>query len=230
MILKKWEDFPEKMKNEYVKKYYDKISLKKRSLVIKRIFDILASTIILFILLPIMILTGIIIKITSEGPIFFKQKRVTQYGKIFYIFKFRTMKVNSESSGLLTCKNDSRVTKIGYFLRKFRIDEFPQLINVLLGDMTFVGTRPEVPEYVQYYSSEMLSTLILPAGITSISCIEFRDESKYLLNASDSNKVYIEDVLPKKMKYNLEYLNNFNIFTDIKIMILTFLKTFNLMR
>jgi len=230
MILKKWEDFPEEMKNEYVKKYYDQISNKKVSLISKRLFDILVSLLILIILLPIMILISIIIKIDSNGPIFFKQKRVTQYGRIFYILKFRTMKVNSESYGHLTCKNDPRVTKVGFFLRKFKIDEFPQLINILLGDMTFVGTRPEVPEYVEQYTDEMLSTLILPAGVTSISCIEFRDESKYLLNVSDANRVYLNDILPKKMKYNIEYLNDFNIFTDIKIMILTFLKTFKFMR
>ncbi len=137
---------------------------------------------------------------------------------------------NSEKRGLLTSNNDPRITKIGKILRKFRLDEFPQLINILIGDMTFVGTRPEVPKYVEKYTSEMLATLLLPAGLTSISSINFRNESEYLENSSDSDKIYLEKILPEKMKYNLEYLRNFSFFLDIKIMFLTFLKVFGILR
>ena len=177
-----------------------------------------------------MIIISFAIKINSKGRVFYKQKRVTQYGKEFFILKFRTMYENSEKQGLLTSNNDPRITKIGKILRKFRFDEFPQLINILIGDMTFVGARPEVPKYVEKYTSEMLATLLLPAGLTSISSINFRNESEYLENSSDSDKIYLEKILPEKMKYNLEYLRNFSFFLDIKIMFLTFLKVFGILR
>ncbi|MBO6126567.1 MAG: sugar transferase [Clostridia bacterium] len=221
---------PDYFKNKFVKKYYDYIILKKKSLILKRIFDILASLILIIILLFPMIIISFAIKINSKGRILYKQKRVTQYGKEFFILKFRTMHENSDKSGFLTCNNDKRITKIGKILRKFRLDEFPQLINILLGDMTFVGTRPEVPKYVKKYTDEMLATLILPAGVTSISSINFRNESEYLENSSDPDKIYLEKILPEKMKYNLEYLHNFSFFLDIKIMFLTVLKVFKILR
>lgn len=229
-MIPRWEKFPSYTKNLLVKEYYNTVISKKKSLILKRIFDILASLTLIFLLFIPMFVTGIAIKVTSKGRIFYKQKRITQYGRIFFILKFRTMYENSENSGLLTCDNDSRITKIGKILRKFRIDEFPQLINVLVGDMTFVGTRPEVPKYVKNYTDEMFATLILPAGVTSISSIKFRDESKYLANSSDSDKIYLDEILPKKMKYNLEYLHNFNFFLDLKILFLTFFKIFKITR
>lgn len=227
-MIPKWEKMPDYIKNKFVKKYYKHIISKKNSLILKRIFDILASVVLIIILLIPMIIISFAIKISSKGSILYKQKRITQYGKEFFILKFRTMQENSDKSGFLTCNNDIRITKIGKILRKFRLDEFPQLINVLIGDMTFVGTRPEVPKYVKKYTDEMLATLILPAGVTSISSINFRNEEKYLENSLDSDKIYLEKILPEKMKYNLEYLINFNFFLDIKIMFLTVLKVFKI--
>ena len=194
------------------------------------ILNFLLSLILLIFFSPLIFIIGVMIKLSSKGPIFFKQKRVTQYGREFYIFKFRTMRVGSELAGQLTCKNDSRITKVGKFLRKYRLDEIPQLINVLIGDMTFVGPRPEVPKYVNAYTDEMKKTLQVKAGITSMASIMFRDEDKYLENADDVDFVYINEILPIKMKYNLEYLEHRSIFLDIKIMILTFLKVFKIMR
>ena len=194
------------------------------------LLNLLLSLILLIIFSPLMIIIGVMIKLSSKGPVFFKQKRVTQYGREFYIFKFRTMRMGSESEGQLTCKNDTRVKKIGKFLRKYRLDEIPQLINVLIGDMTFVGPRPEVPKYVNAYTDEMKKTLQVKAGITSMASIMFRDEDKYLENAEDADSVYINEILPIKMKYNLEYLEHRSIFLDIKIIILTFLKVFKIMR
>lgn len=227
-MIPKWEKIPDCIKNKFVKKYYDYIILKKNSLILKRVFDILASIILIIILLIPMIIISFAIKISSKGSILYKQKRVTQYGKEFFILKFRTMQENSDKSGFLTCNNDKRVTKIGKILRKFRLDEFPQLINILVGDMTFVGTRPEVPKYTKKYTDEMLATLILPAGVTSISSVNFRNEDKYLANSLDSDKIYLDKILPEKMKYNLEYLINFNFFLDIKILFLTVLKVFKI--
>jgi len=198
--------------------------------IIMFLLNLLLSLIFLIILSPLMIIIGVMIKLSSKGPIFFKQKRITQYGREFYIFKFRTMRMGSESEGQLTCKNDTRVTKIGKFLRKYRLDEIPQLINVLIGDMTFVGPRPEVPKYVNAYTDEMKKTLQVKAGITSMASIMFRDEDKYLENAEDADSVYINEILPIKMKYNLEYLEHRSVFLDIKIIILTFLKVFKIMR
>lgn len=226
-MIPRWEYFPDNMKNEFTLKYYNLIISKKSSLIIKRMFDIIFSLFLLFCLSPVMILTSILIKFNSiNEPIFFKQKRITQYGKEFYIFKFRTMKSNSEFKSSITCNNDSRITSIGKILRKFRIDEFPQLINVLLGQMSFVGIRPEVQEYVDFYNNEMQSTLILPAGITSIASIKFKDEEKILTDSKNIKKTYIEDILPKKMVYNIEYIEKFNFLLDIKIMFLTFYNIF----
>lgn len=226
-MIPRWECFPDNMKNEFTLKYYNLIISKKSSLIIKRLFDIIFSLFLLFFLSPIMLLTSILIKFNSmREPIFFKQKRVTQYGKEFYIFKFRTMKSNSEFRSSVTCNNDSRITSIGKILRRFRIDEFPQLINVLLGQMSFVGIRPEVQEYVDFYNNEMQSTLILPAGITSIASIEFKDEEKLLNDSKNIKKTYVEDILPKKMVYNIEYIEKFNFLLDIKIMFLTFYNIF----
>lgn len=225
-MIPKWEKFPSNMKNECVKSYYDIVSSKKASLVFKRVFDIVFSVILIIFLLPVMVLISIMIKFDSPGKIFYKQKRITQYGREFFIIKFRTMRDDINIKSSITCENDPRVTKIGKILRKFRLDEFPQLVNVLLGDMSFVGTRPEVEEYVKFYDDKMLSTLILPAGITSVCSIEFKDEERYLKNSDNISKTYVDCILPKKMIYNIQYMENFSFIYDLKIMLMTFIKVF----
>lgn len=222
MIITKWDNLPDNMQNEEVKKYYDIIKGKKGSLILKRLFDILASLILLIILSPLFIIFSIMIKLDSKDPIMFKQNRVTENGRIFKIFKFRTMVENADKNGSqVTVKNDDRVTKIGKFLRKFRLDEIPQLINILIGDMSFVGTRPEVPKYVELYTDEMKATLLMKAGVTSLASIKFKDEEKLLQMDGNIDKIYIENILPQKMQYNLEYLKRFNFFYDIKLMFMT---------
>ncbi len=246
MININYEQLPDFMKNEEVKKYCEILKKRKISLFLKRGFDIMASLIILIILSPIMLLLAICIKVDSKGPVFYRQERITKNGKIFRIFKFRTMVKDADKRGsLVTVHNDSRITRVGKFIRKIRLDEFPQLLNVIVGDMTFVGTRPEVKKYVDKYTNEMKATLLMPAGITSNASIEFKDEdeilekyvaeqkqrvlvtsgtTQYIEEKNDKNlidKAYIEQVLPQKMKYNLEYIEKFSILTDIKICINT---------
>ncbi|MDM8313016.1 Sugar transferase involved in LPS biosynthesis (colanic, teichoic acid) [Clostridium cadaveris] len=222
MILKQWDYLPDNMKNESVKKYYDMLDKKRGSLYFKRIFDILAAIIILIILSPIFVVLSIAIKLDSKGPIMFRQVRVTQYGRTFRIFKFRTMVNNAEKIGTqVTTKNDVRVTKVGSILRKCRLDELPQLLNIISGDMSFVGTRPEVPKYVDRYTEEMLATLLLPAGITSEASIEYKDEDSVLSDAENVDDTYVDKVLPGKMKYNLESIKRFSLFGEIKTMLKT---------
>ena len=222
-MMKKWEKLPEEFRNEEVRPYYDLLTHKTASLVLKRIFDIFTAFVILCIVLPFMLIIAVWIVCDSHGGVFFLQRRVTTYGRVFRIVKFRTMVSNAESLGTqVTVKGDSRVTRAGRFLRKTRLDELPQLFNVLKGDMSFVGTRPEVEKYVEKYSSEMLATLLMPAGITSLASIKYKDEEKLLDGAGDPDKVYIHEVLPQKMKYNLEYIERFNFFYDIKLMFMTF--------
>ena len=176
----------------------------------------------LIILLPVFIFLGIAIKIDSKGPVFFRQERITQYGKTFKIFKFRTMVNNAEKLGTqVTVGNDARITKVGKFIRDCRLDEIAQLLNILTGDMTFVGTRPEVRKYVNHYTKEMMATLLLPAGVTSLASIYYKDEAKLLDKSNNPDKTYIEEVLPGKMKYNLQSIREFNFFEDIKTMIKT---------
>ena len=221
--MKKWEKLPEAFRNEEVKPYYDILAHKTASLVLKRIFDIFTAFVILCIVLPFMLIIAVWIVCDSHGGVFFLQRRVTTYGRVFRIVKFRTMVSNAESLGTqVTVKGDSRVTRAGRFLRKTRLDELPQLFNVLKGDMSFVGTRPEVEKYVEKYSNEMLATLLMPAGITSLASIKYKDEEKLLDGAGDPDKVYVDEVLPQKMKYNLEYIEKFNFFYDIKLMFMTF--------
>lgn len=174
-------------------------------------------------LLPIIIIVSIIIKIDSPGKVFFLQERITTGGKKFKIFKFRTMKENTEKFSSLTVKDDPRITKVGKYLRKYRIDEFPQIFNILLGDLSFVGTRPESFKYVEKYSPEMYATLLMPAGVTSPASIAYKNESKILENAENPDEVYLKEILPAKMKYNLEYIKNSNFWYDILVMIKTVL-------
>lgn len=222
MSLKRYDSLPEFMKNPEVKEYYDILAKRKGQLILKRIFDIVFGAIGTIVLLPIMIVLAIIIKCESKGPALFKQVRITQYGKEFKILKFRTMVVNAEKIGTqVTSKNDPRVTKVGRFLRKYRLDELPQIINILKGELSFVGTRPEVPRYVNAYTDEMIATLLLPAGVTSEASIEFKDEEKILDNSDNVDNDYIYKVLPLKMKYNLNYIKLFTVFYDFKIMLRT---------
>lgn len=228
MMLKKWDDLPENLKNNDTKKYYEILSHKKIQLFLKRIIDIVGSLILLIILSPILIIMAILIKLDSKGPVFYRQERITTYGRVFKIFKFRTMVQNADKIGtLVTVGEDSRITRVGKIIRKFRIDEFPQVINILIGDMSFVGTRPEVKKYVEKYTDEMKATLLMPAGVTSIASIKYKDEdeiiSTYLNKGEKVDDIYINRVLLEKMKYNLEYIDNFSILHDIKICINTIL-------
>ena len=194
------------------------------SLALKRVFDILAASVLLLVLGIPMAIVAILIKLDSEGPVLFRQERVTTYGRKFRIHKFRTMVDNAEQKGSsVTVSGDSRVTKIGRFLRKYRVDEFPQLFDVLANDMSFVGTRPESPKYVARYTEEMRATLLLPAGITSEASIRYKDEARLLDAAQDVDKVYVETVLPGKMKWNLLSIRKFSFWGEIATMLRTVL-------
>jgi len=224
MKLKKWEELPRNMKNDYVKRYYDVLYKRRFSLFAKRIFDILAAIIMVIILSPAFLVLSVAIKIDSKGPILFRQVRVTQYGKQFRIYKFRTMVNNADKIGTqVTTKNDARVTRVGKFLRKLRLDEIPQLFNIISGDMSFVGTRPEVVKYVKKYSDSMMATLLLRAGVTSEASIQFKDEEQLLANADNADETYINEVLPEKMRYNLNSMKEFSFFSEIRTMVRTFL-------
>ena len=222
MMLCKWEALPEEMRTEEVRPYYDALKKRKLSLFFKRAFDVAVSAMMLLLLLPVFLVLAIAIKLDSPGPVFYRQVRVTQFGKQFRIFKFRSMVTNADKIGTqVTVKSDSRITRVGKFIRKCRLDELCQLIDVLRGTMTFVGTRPEVPKYVAGYTPEMYATLLLPAGVTSLASIFYKDEEKLLENAEDADKTYIEQIVPAKMRYNLQALREFSFFGDIKLMFMT---------
>ena len=226
MILQKWENLPPEMQVPEVKEYYDLLSKKKFNLLLKRTFDIVVSFTLLVILSPVFAFLAVAIKLDSKGPVFYRQTRVTRYGEKFRIFKFRSMVTDADKGSLLTVDGDSRITKTGKFIRKYKLDELSQLIDVLRGTMTFVGTRPEVPKYVEKYTPEMMATLLMPAGITSEASVYYRDESELLDAAEDVEKTYLEVVLPDKMKYNLAAIRSFSFIDDIKVMILTVLAVF----
>lgn len=222
MILKKWEDLPEQLRTDAVRPYYDILKKKQGSLIVKRIFDMVVSALMLIVISPVFLILAIAIKLDSPGPVFYRQERVTQYGKTFRIFKFRTMVTGADAIGAqVTVGDDPRVTQVGKLIRKCRLDEISQLIDVFRGTMTFVGTRPEVPKYVATYTPEMMATLLLPAGITSEASIRYKDESVLLDAAADVDEVYVEKVLPGKMKYNLEAMRHFSFWRDIKLMFMT---------
>lgn len=222
MILKKWDELPENMKNEKVKPYYDVLSHHKGSLALKRTFDFWVSLIMILFFWPIMLIIGIAIKLDSPGSAIFRQERVTTYGKRFKIWKFRTMVSNAEKLGTqVTVGKDKRVTKTGEKLRKYRLDELPQLVNILTGDMSFVGTRPEVVKYVDRYEPEMMATLLLPAGVTSEASIRYKDEARLLDGADDPDEVYVKKVLPEKMKWNLKTIEEFSFLNELLTMIRT---------
>jgi lipopolysaccharide/colanic/teichoic acid biosynthesis glycosyltransferase len=222
MILKKWEELPENLRTDAVRPYYDLLAKRRGSLALKRCFDVVVSAMMLLVLAPVFLVLAIAIKLDSPGPVFYRQVRVTQYGKEFRIFKFRSMVSDADKRGsLVTVSGDSRITRVGHFIRNCRLDELCQLIDIFRGTMTFVGTRPEVPKYVAAYTPEMMATLLLPAGVTSEASILYKDEAELLDAADDVDAVYIRDVLPGKMKYNLDALKNFSFFSDIATMFRT---------
>ena len=222
MILKKWEELPTELQTEAVRPYYDALKQKQGSLILKRIFDVTVSAVMLLLLSPVFLILAIAIKLDSPGPVFYRQVRVTQYGKTFRIFKFRSMVTNADKIGTqVTVGNDSRITRIGKFIRKCRLDELCQLIDIFRGTMTFVGTRPEVPKYVASYTPEMMATLLLRAGVTSEASILYKDEDALLSGAQDVDKVYVEEVLPGKMRHNLYAIRHFSFWSDIATMFRT---------
>ena len=221
-ILPKWEELPDDIKTEVVRPYYDALSKRKAGLFFKRVLDIIAAIDLIILLGIPMLIIAIMIKCDSKGPVFFRQERVTSYGVKFRIHKFRTMVNNADKIGTsVTVDNDNRITKIGSKLRNHRLDEFPQLFDVLSGDMSFVGTRPEVVKYVDRYSDEMRATLLMPAGITSIASIEYKDEAELLEKAEDADEVYVNEILPAKMEYNLKSVKEFGFFKDIGVLFKT---------
>lgn len=222
MLVCKWEKLPSAMQNKEIKPYWQKLRKKNFSLFWKRVFDIVVSGLMLLFLLPFFLILSLAIVIDSKGPVFFRQERVTQYGKHFRIFKFRSMVNNADKKGsLVTVGHDVRITRVGKFIRRFRLDEISQLIDVFRGTMTFVGTRPEVPKYVEQYCVEYLATLLLPAGVTSMASIMFKDEDVLLEGKDNVDKTYIEEVLPQKMKWNLSEINKYGFWRDIKICFMT---------
>ena len=221
-MLKNWNKLPEYMRTDEVRPYYDLLQRKKLSLFFKRVFDIVVSLIMIILCSPILLIISILIVKDSKGGVFYRQERVTQYGRVFRIFKFRTMVQNADQIGTqVTLSNDSRITKIGSKIRNCRLDELPQLFNIFIGDMTFVGTRPESVHYVKSYTNEMYATLLLPAGVTSEASIEYKDEADLLDQADDVDSVYINEVLPEKMKYNLNSIKEFSFFKEIATMFRT---------
>lgn len=228
-MLKKWEELPENMRTDAVRPYYDILAGKKKALAGKRFMDILFSFILTVLLSPVMLGIAYAIRAEDKGPVFYRQERITAYGKKFRIFKFRTMVVDADKKGaLITGKNDDRITRVGRKLRGCRLDELPQLFNILSGEMSFVGTRPEVEKYVSCYTESMMATLLLPAGVTSEASIAFKEENellaRYTANGETADEAYVKNILPRKMRYNLRYLKKAGIPGDLKIMIKTVLE------
>ena len=226
MKILAWEQLPPEMQTEEVRKYYDILKKKTAGLFFKRAFDLVASVMGLIVLSPVFLALAIAIKIDSPGPVFYRQERVTQYGKRFRIHKFRTMVQNADKGSQLTVNNDSRITRVGKVIRDCRLDEIAQLIDVLQGTVTLCGVRPESPKYVAAYTKEMMATLLLPAGVTSLASIYYKDEAKLLDGVENADQVYIETILPGKMYYNLKGMENFCFWGDIKILFMTVLAVF----
>jgi lipopolysaccharide/colanic/teichoic acid biosynthesis glycosyltransferase len=223
MRLRAWNELPEKMRTREVRRYYNILVRQTGWFKVKRMMDVTVSSVMLVFLAIPMAVIAVLIKLDSEGPVFFRQERVTQYGRIFKIYKFRTMVENAQQLGTqVTVAQDARITRVGKVLRRYRMDEFPQLFNILAGDMTLVGTRPEVIKYVKCYTPEMYATLLLPAGLTSRTSIAYKDEDKLLTDAKDADKTYVEEILPVKMKYNLESLRRFGVMEDATVLWNTF--------
>lgn len=211
-MLRSWEALPDSMRTEAVRPYYEILRGKRTELAAVRAVDIVLAAVSLTALLPVSAGIAAAILFDDGAPVIFSQERITQYCRPFRMYKFRTMRRAEEKRGLrLTSQGDDRVTRTGNVLRRLHLDEIPQLLNVLKGEMTLVGTRPEVAEYVSCYSDEMMATLLLPAGITSEASIAFRDESEMLSEADNVEEVYINRILPAKMKINLDELKKFSV-------------------
>ena len=223
-MLKKWSRLPDFLQIPEVKPYYDVLNRKRVQLFFKRVFDVIAGIIIFILVLIPMLIIALLIKLDSKGPVFYRQERVTRYGKRYKIHKFRTMVSNADKIGsAVTVGNDRRITKMGSKLRRLRLDELPQVLDVISGNMSFVGTRPEAVKYVEQYEKEYYATLLMPAGITSECSIRYKDEDKLLSGAEDVDRTYISEVLPDKMKWNLKSIREFSFFADIRTMFRTVL-------
>ena len=226
-MLRKWEDLSDFMRVPEVRPYWDILNKKRGQLFLKRCFDLVVSLVLLVILALPMLVIAICIKLDSKGTVFYRQERVTTYGKHFRIHKFRTMVANADKIGTtVTVGNDNRITRVGSRLRKLRLDELPQVLDVITGNMSFVGTRPEAVKYVERYKPEYNATFLLPAGITSEASIRYKDEDKLLDVVDDVDKVYVEQVLPEKMKWNLKTIKEFKFISEINTMIRTVLAVF----
>lgn len=222
MTLRNWDDLPRFMQCEEVREYYDILVKKKLSLKLKRAFDVVAGVCVLIVTAIPMLIIAIKVAVESPGGVFYRQERITTYGKKFRIHKFRTMVANADKIGsTVTVSGDSRITPTGAFLRKYRLDELPQVFDVLSGNMSFVGTRPEATKYVKKYKPEYYATLLLPAGITSETSIRYKDEAQLLDVAEDVDRVYVDEVLPAKMKFNLQYIRKFSFLGEINTMLRT---------
>lgn len=222
MSWKKWDELPDFMHINEVRPYWDILNKKHVQIILKRMFDLVTAVVFLIILAIPMLVIAVMIKIDSFGPVFYRQERVTTYGKHFRIHKFRTMVNNADKIGTaVTVGNDSRITKVGSRLRRLRLDELPQLFDIIAGDMSFVGTRPEALKYVEKYKPEFYATLLMPAGITSEASIRYKDEDRLLNGTDDVDRMYVEEVLPAKMKWNLESIRRFCFFREILTMFRT---------
>lgn len=226
-MFREWRDLPEFMRISEVRPYYDVLVKKRGALTVKRLLDVYFAVILLFLLAAPMLFIAVWIKLDSRGPVFYRQERVTTYGKHFRIHKFRTMVQNADQIGTaVTVGNDSRITRAGAILRKYRLDELPQLFDVLEGDMSFVGVRPEAVKYVRQYKPEYFATFLLPAGITSEASIRYKNEDQMLKNAENADQIYIEKILPQKMEWNLRSIKNFDLMYDIRTVIRTAFEVF----
>lgn len=226
-VVEKWDKLPEHLKLPEIKPYHENLKKKKGALRIKKAFDFLFSLFLLLLLGPVFLILALLIKLDSRGPAFYLQKRVTKNDRDFRIYKFRTMVPDAEHLGTqVTVSDDPRITKIGKQLRKYRLDELPQLINILKGEMSFVGTRPEVRKYVNEYTPQMKATLLLPAGVTSLASVLYKDEQARLDQSRQVDHTYVEEILPEKMKYNLDYLEKFSLREDVRILFLTLREVF----
>ena len=223
-MLRKWDDLPDFMRVDEVRPYWEILNKKRGQLALKRTFDLVVSWILLVVLAIPMAIIALMIKKEDPGPVLYRQERVTTYGKRFRIHKFRTMVVNADKIGTaVTVGEDPRITRVGRKLRRLRLDELPQVFDVINGDMSFVGTRPEAVKYVEKYKPEYNATLLMPAGITSEASIRYKDEDKLLNSAEDVDRVYVEEVLPAKMEWNLESIRSFRLFKEILTMFRTVL-------
>ena len=223
-MLKKWDELPDFMRVPEVRPYWEVLDKKRGQILVKRVFDFVVAVILLVLLAIPMAVIAIMIKLDSPGTVFYRQERVTSYGRRFRIHKFRTMVSNADKIGsAVTVGADPRITKMGAKLRRLRLDEFPQLLDVLAGDMCFGGTRPEAARYVKHYTKEMMATLLLPSGITREASIRYKDESELLKGATEVDNVYVRKVLPEKMKWNLKSIRKFSLLRELRIMIETIL-------